>query len=608
MLKIQNYTLIFFETSITDRFKKNYDDSTIIANIFFSFFYTCEMKIESIKSYNQYISYKPLKDKKISHNQSFKGKDFCVPVSYSNLVGISFRQNLNVGNIAQIGNSNNKPTVKDLYNKFQKQLEPVTTEEVEKIVKKIEREGIKREDALYSLQSLTQFGNIQSLVKLGEKFSKSAIGNFCQTENLSCNSAFYYLYKKKCIEYLPHYKEAYILDNAGLDYLEKNPDEANYIIKNLRGNTVFVNLEGWNDGLNLYCQGKDDDYIVNNAVRLINRAYEIKADGDFESAFDKAVNEKVLERAEKLGIKNVQTISLKDNPPTIQSIAENLLPINISEKFIDEAFNIISEELYPEDKGKQAKAKQLITEYFNYESEIFSPKRLGKCLKTIHNEILDFAKKHKKSDGSAFEEDDIVYIIPERSRSYDQIALQYAKVNDVPLSKFRKNIIDEDNKIYVVLDDLISSGNNMLSKDFNYERVNLTFKNYHVIMASVTANQAGIDNINREIKKHGRENQDAVIVTPGLIKTRFYESEFYKKLPLESKEMLHDILKATGNDHDSYNKDDSAFLFPYMGPDNNATITSYIFQKLVPSIDTLKNKYERFGALRLANRILGIED
>lgn len=562
------------------------------------------MKIQSINAYNKFNSYKQVKDFNKNKNVSlpFNSEFQSVSLPYLSARGIdiSFRKNVNVTGSQQIDNSNNEPTVKDYYNKIQEQLNPITTKEVEKIVESVENKGVKNDEALYALQSLTQFGNIQSLVKLGQHFLNLRICDFYKNQKVSSNSTFRYLYNDKYFELLDGTKTAYILDEPGLKYLEKHPKKANKIINN--DDIVFINLEGWNQGANIYKQGKDNEYLVDNATKITNRAYEIQSafDTDYKTAFDTAVNEDVLTRAKKIGINDVITLSVKNEEPSVQSIKENLLPMNVTEEFIDKAFNVIAEVLYPDDKTTQAKAKQLITSYFYSESEVFSPQRLGESLKTLHNMILDFAKNHKKSDGKSFKESDIVYIIPQHSRSYDQIAMQYATVNDIPLSRFKNNEINEDNKIYVILDDVIGSGNNMLSKDFNYEKlkVNPAFKNYHIVMAHVTANQAGIDNINREIKKQGRENKDVVIVPPKFIKPKLSDSKFYKNLPLDSKAMMLNIFSNAGSEYNDglgYERAASAFLFPYMGPDNNSTITSYIFQKLVPSVFSLKSRYYKFG-------------
>jgi hypothetical protein len=216
----------------------------------------------------------------------------------------------------------------------------------------------------------------------------------------------------------------------------------------------------------------------------------------------------------------------------------------------------------------------------------------------LHNLILDFAKNNKKSDGSNFKESDIVYIIPESARSYDQIGLQYVTVNNIPEAEFRNNEITENDKIYVVLDDVIGSGNNMISKDFKYERIkfhpHLRGGNYHIVMADVTASRMGIDNINREIRMTGRTNKDVILVPPKLIKPKLSDSKFYKNLPLDSKAMLLQIFNSVGagmNDGLGYNRAGTAFLFPYMGPDNNTNLTSFIFEKFVPHLFCLKSLY-----------------
>jgi hypothetical protein len=565
------------------------------------------MKIQSINAYNKYNLYNPLKGNNnlIPNNVPFSGSDNAEKsVSLINLpakgINIFVRQNAEKVNTAELSSYNNNiPNVKDIYDKFQKQLNPVKTEDVEKIINEIEGDGASREEALYALQTLTQFGNVSNMVKLGEKFTDMKICDFYNNQKLSCNSVFQYLYNRKYFAFLSDGKTAYILDEPGLKYLEKNRNKAKKIIN--RDDIVFINPEGWDKGLNMYCQGKDDSFIIQNTTKRIKQAKEIQSaeNVDFKTAFDKAINQDILKRAQNLGIKEVKTISVKNTKPDILSITENLTPKNISEDYIEKVFNIIAETLYPKSTIKQQKAKELITGYFYSESEIFSPKRLGESLKNLHNLILDFAKNNKKSDGSTFKESDIIYIIPEKSRSYDQIAMQYAAVNDIPLTKFRSNKISQNNKIYVLLDDVIGSGNNMLSKDFNYEELHVPYgyNNYHILMAHVTASQAGIDNINREIKKQGRENKDAVIVAPELIKPKLSDSKFYKNLPLDSKAMMLDIFNAVGaglNDGLGYNRAGTAFLFPYMGPDNNSNLSSFIYEKLVPNIYCLKSRYYTF--------------
>ncbi len=510
--------------------------------------------------------------------------------------GIQIYLQKNITNNIQI----KKPTITELHNLLQEQLMPATEFDVVNMIKEITSAGnITEEEAVTSLQILTQFANMQSLVSLGENFRDLKIREFNDEVLVSTNSAFNYLYNSKKISSLDEENEAFILDKAGLEFLEQNPKKAQELIN--REDVIFVNLEGWNNGINIFNQGKDLKEFAKNTADLIEKAKNIQQTQKlpFDYSLRKVINADTEERAKKLGIKSVETISKKENHPSVKSIVNNLAPYNISIKETEATINAIVETVYPHNLIKAHQAKKLITGYLINSLQAYSPKRLGDTLKKLYSMILEYAKSYKKSNGLEFNDNNIVYIVPEKGKSFSYINLQYALVNNIDFNKFQGNSIKKDNRIYVVLDDLVGSGDTMLWKSFKYAKNdynNLLFS--HILMTPIISTIDGMNKIMLATLDKSRLGKDLAFVPKENQINALIHSAFYRSLSNDDKEILTEVLASIPSVNADpykglgYEANGACIVFPYMAPDNNATLTSLFIRNLLPNTHSIKSLYK----------------
>lgn len=491
-----------------------------------------------------------------------------------------------------------KVTREELFEKIQTQLHITTEEEVNHTIKSIMSLGASEEEAIAALAYMTQFGNVKSLQTELGKIS-GEIGGFYQSSGsvVTANSALSYFCGNKQQIPLNGSKLGFILDDAGLKYLEKNG------LSGLPKDTVFINIEGIDHGVSVLSQGMDESEISQNALKLIQQARTYQASGlSFEESIKKAMSSETYERAKALGIdtQSIKTLSsIQDlNGINAQKIANSLTPLNVSEKKLYKIIDTLAEVAFPGEPDNAARAKQLLIEYFNEELDIYSPERLGKKMKDIHSRISDTISMLVKSDGSPFTMDDVYFLVPEKSKSYSYVYYQYAKLNNVDTSHFiskkAKQIPYLDNdKIFVAFDDVVGSGESMLIQSDGYQYKNINFNklksNQHIIMAPIVSGSTGADRISQEITAMGRQGKDFLLLDKSQVKIRLEDSDFFKQLPSEDRIMLEQLIDAYGTrgflDQASY-----GIVFPYMAPDNDAAICEFLFRELLLDNYSIKSK------------------
>lgn len=489
-----------------------------------------------------------------------------------------------------------------LYQKLQGQLGNVSEEDVERMINTLQSNGATREEATYALSILTQFGNVKGL---SEALSDSTlnINGFEKQKIIDTNSALnYYCGNKKQIV-LNGSKTGFILDSNSLEYLESlSPTDLQAFLN--RTDIQFINLEGWDVGTNVYNQGMDSTLMTTKATELISQAKTIQEQSgiNFEEAFRQAVNSATLERAAKLGITDIKTVSaLKDTSVSSDTVVKNLSSLSISEEKIEATADAISKTLYS-DVFDQTKAKELIVRYLESQADIYSPQRLGEQMIKIRGQIEENIKNFKKADGSSYTMDDVYYLVPYAGKSYEQVLLQYKTLNGVDSSHIIYSSADNadlpDGRIYVAFDDIVGSGSSMLSQidGVKYSRIS-EYGDRHFILAPIISSSEGAKKIVDEISSKGRTGQDILLVDKSNTIVVLEQSDFYKSLSAEEQTMLYQIIDVfnygTWGSKGFGNKALSV-IFPYMAPDNDAQITSVFFEDLfLRPEECMKNYYNK---------------
>lgn len=484
-----------------------------------------------------------------------------------------------------------------LYSKIQSQLKTYTKEEIESIIEELINQGIEEKEAILTLNYLTQFASLKSMQKIADKLNDIKVSSFCSTSTITYNWLFEYFFNNKYrLLYEPFEtgQQGYVLDKIGLEYLENHPDK----LEELKNNPCveFFVLEGWDEGLNIYNQGKDINSIAENAYQLAKTAQKISKEEniDFKEALKKACVLNIDQKTKKLGINNYTLISNQDNGcnADINSIIRNIAPNNITLK---ELRKILCETINNIATDNKIETLRLFCALLISQIDIYTPRKLGDELKKMHKLIIEKVNELKKSDGSQFEEDDIIYVIPKKYKSYSTIAMQYALVNDIDINKFQilykpflKNITKEKDKIYVILDDMMGSGASLIGDVYGLFEEDGFDESNHIILAPVLTNNQANSFAQAEFEQNKRGKLDFVI-SPQNPKTFLRSSLFWKNLSDKQQNEFYNVFyrnMALGLGGTGF-----AVAFPYMTPDNNFKYATPLLEKFMLNGNAIKNKY-----------------
>lgn len=442
-----------------------------------------------------------------------------------------------------------------VYTNYHNSLNEVSIEDVQKAVNNIEKTtDYPREKILSTMQKATQFANFRSLdlviksldkndiLKVGESTHTSPI-----TENMfGLNRTLNYLIVEKNMGLMRGEDAAVFLDKNKIEQINNNKNCAEAIKHSKKHNIKFFVLSGFEDGINFLNRTKD----------LEATTRKLLAQGD--------VDKNILEQANKLGIEPI--IIRNEQEPTIENIYKQMRPEQMSKEELNATIdaNLYERFLKPD---KRCDAKSNIIQHLDNALTVYTPESISKSLKDMHKLIVDFNKSKGKS------EDDIMYIIPLRKKSYNMITHQYQLVNDIPQNKIfdlinvkaRIGTKELKNKTFVILDDSTISGESLetrLTRLYDKNTKNLDKQNNNIIIAPIFSTNEGKQRINSCIKKNCRENKD-ILITEKKQQKHWNDN-------IENHNLLDDALGDCFYDFYNPHPQKSCIIFPYMAPDNNS--------------------------------------
>lgn len=448
----------------------------------------------------------------------------------------------------------------EVYANYHKSLNEVSIEDIKNVVTNIEKTtDYPREKILATMQKATQFANLRSLdlvvksmykndiLKVGESTHTSPI-----TENMfGLNRTLNYLIVSKNMGFMRGEDAAVFLDKNKIEQLN-NPNCIDAIKNHKKHDIKFFVLSGFEDGINFLNRTKD----------LETTTRKLLAQGD--------VDKNILEQANKLGIKPI--IIKNEQEPTIENIYNQMRPEQMSKEELNATIdaNLYERFLKPD---KRCDAKSSIIQYLDNALNVYTPESISKSLKDMHKLIVDFNKSKGKS------EDDIMYIIPLRKKSYNMITHQYQLINDIPQKqifdlinvKTKIGTNELKNKTFVILDDSTISGESLeerLIRLYDKNTKNLERENNNIIIAPIFSTNEGKARINSCIRKNDRKNEDILITEKK--QPKLWNANITDK----------DLLNMAVGDcfYDFYNPrpQKSCIIFPYMAPDNNSEFAANI--------------------------------
>ncbi|MBO6088594.1 hypothetical protein J6P92_09680 [bacterium] len=472
--------------------------------------------------------------------------------------------------------------INKIYADFTKKMLVFSAEDLEKSIQNVKKAVPEAEEheILRTMQKLTQFADFNSLQNIAK----------CINHELhpsgGINPYFYYFSKKKYIFDLPKSDDGIKSSFVTKDDIHSR--DFNKLLKRAQGSDIeWINLEGWSDGVNLFT---DNDSLTEKTIKILKRAKKLQAkneDYTFNDALSLVLNKEIISVMKKYGYK-VKTIT-SDTPATRDVILNQLRPAIPTQSLLKSTVKAISSHYTNSTTSKKFKKLCMrIAKYYQENLQVYSKQRMIDSLKEL-NEII-----YRQARINGVSSENVYYVLPNvlesEYKSFELITKMYcnlfgiSKDNIIKINTFKDINNYPNNSVFVVLDDIVGSGDSM-TKFGDYKHcAKLTDKNKHIFFCPIAAAKKGINYINSEIKYLGREQNDMTLYIyrnlsqKSNIATEFIISDLTPKLNTE-------VLGCTGHGNASLCQ-----VFPYMGPDNDSVLASYIIKFFVPDDRCIKNK------------------
>ena len=462
----------------------------------------------------------------------------------------------------------------------------MTESDISTIISKVAKEtGTDATEVAEVISRLTQFSSYKEMPTFGSELEKLKIGKIYQAD-VSANNALNYVGVNK-YQFtdsgkvpLTGHLTAFFLDDAGLSYLEKLKNAPYWSIDSTKfstfvqkvnsGEIQLISIDGWNVKIgesHLSYSFFDGD--INLELFASEIIKKMKNQG---LSLESVLNQDSIQRAKNIIGNNEIPINVLRNPnasdASPKGIAKRLAPNMPSAAQIQATIETAIDKnysAYGASAQEIALAKKTLAQYYDMMISTYSPESLSRELKTKFSLIKTTVEKMGKNI-----DNDVVYACPTKGNSFDLITYQYIKANSINPSKvilFQGQgtpPVNLDGKVLVILDDIVGSGESMMSSKFDYQTflTNQNCENTTVIISPVVSLKQGANRINSEIASKGRQGIDKFI--PGMDILDFKGSFNLNNDPKISN-LLQKILGGFG-----YKSGGGCVAFPYMLPDNNS--------------------------------------
>lgn len=473
-------------------------------------------------------------------------------------------------------------------NKIREMLKDRSPENIQDIINNVcQKTGVDEKTAGEVLEGLSQFSSYSQLNVMKEALEKNEAGDIYVPigSDLCVNDALRYITKnKQQIELDCRYtKFAMFLDDIVLDFLQKTKEKSpvtfqKFMDRVYNGEIILMQVSGWNTKIN----GKNvSQGLFGHETELedaaIAVAKQIKKTG---KSVDEVLNGDFTKRAKSIFGDSVDIVKLENKKgSTPNAVSDTLRSLYPSANIINAVIDTIIEEQMPIENytiKEIEKAEELLAKYFDFMISCDSVDTINETLKNKYAEIEKLVKKQGKTM------DDVYYLIPEVGKSYDLITYQYLKSNGVSPKRVLyydgeySPPVNLDNKVLVILDDIVGSGCSMVHQCFKYRYfvTNRFIKNTNVIFSPINCLKSGYDNVYKEFEKANRTNTD--FLYPGVIVDY---SKFSSSLSDEENNLLSKLLGNFG-----YNHGCACTALPYMLPDNNTFASGLLLEYFINNV------------------------
>lgn len=505
----------------------------------------------------------------------------------------------------------NERTLKkrSLYENIVNNLGKIETSTIETIISR--HKEVPKNVILSLMNRLTAYSNIQSFVTLRNELNQIEVSDFykfnpdytsvsknyifkqkdkhtgkevnCVNQNLklatskllNLNFVLSYFYSKyesfsaKC-PLMKSINSAFVLDERSLTQLEELKEKNPTLFEKMKNSPrlKFVYIQNLDNTYNIFEQHQDFEELLEKKISKYKNLKKYYPHKTPEELLQLLFDSKSLKRAEKLGITPIKIDITKKDNINASTIASNMSPIipdfKAFENTLDDCLDLIT--YNPTNQNK-------LLEVLNERFIVYSPKSIAKKLQTlktkIENSVMESGKDISK----------IYYLVPKNQKSFALINYMYQKINDIPRERYIYwdnadfSIFDhrlEDcyenlekqlpkDSTLVVLDDIIVTGDSILSSQFKY--IAKRKKNsFEMIFASLYSTDRAEGMLNLKKEEDGVTNNDRIIsVDKQNIKV--------DKLLLTRIDLL---------------KKNTHIMLPYNAPDNNSQHFRELVQLFYP--------------------------
>ncbi len=474
--------------------------------------------------------------------------------------------------------------------KIKKQLCAYTPEKLDNDIKTVLKEvpEANERQVLIVMQRLTQWANYNCLPELAQRLSAFNVSEIANTSPL--NQCFNYLHKSKRLFNLNCHGEniAFITSKSELPLtLEKKHHK----------DTSFINLEGFEDGVNLF---SSDNELADKTIAMLRKVQNYRyynPDITFKEALFMVLNNYVYKSMRENGY-NLKVIS-RHQPETRENILAQMLPYAPSSP--DEIKTTIETiaKFFGRTKLQTLQLRNNIADYYECKLNVFSKQRIIDDLSVLKTKINKYLKKHKIS------EDNLYYVIPDElgaNKSFGLITYMFAQNNSIDAKKImRLNCVSDlknypENSVFVILDDFSGSGDTLIQASNYYLESWRLNKPQHILFCPLSACEGAIDKIQGTIDIVSREKLDKVLTVKNNIQ---YNPKTEREISLDNYFLTDEkAVEAFGFEgYKNENLYSGSTVFPYMAPDNNSDLSSFITRYFLPHPNGIKSKHLEFDTI-----------
>lgn len=466
--------------------------------------------------------------------------------------------------------------------KLKKQMQVKSKEDIQNIIDNtIKKTNADEKTVCEVLSRVVQFGDFSSLDDLEMSIREKGYDG-CHSKfygALSLSLPFNYLFQRDQFMNKPKGKvrsdnPVSFIDNSIVDYIKTLDKNSVRFKENKEFLKSSVIIDGWNtkiDGKNMaytmFGHENDLETITTSIIKEMQKTGKL---------LDEVLNGDIIKELKGLFGEDYEPVVIKSSEePTLtaEAIANRIEPKMPTKEQIENFVDVVADSAPVKNIDKDS-IKKLICKYLDVTFEAYSTNRINSELKSMHKVIENKVKQLGKTMN------DVVYIYPQKDKSFSLISYQYALANNIPFDKFKEddgqkpyyfNVSKNDmekNKVYVILDDVAASGESLWSTQFDYSdflhRINYD-KNTNIIFAPLHSSRIGTNFLKSVITDENRKNIDFVLSS----QVKGWEHNLNDNFSKEDIFYIEDIVAGKG-----FNSVGTSVVFPFCVTDSDTRLSA----------------------------------